>query len=262
MTVAAVTVLGAGGLYFVARGGVYLSTYLKSTRSDPVAMSRLSDDSATVELAGTARAHEQTVRARFSDTETLICESEIVEGTGDMAHEKGSDRADTTFLLEDDTGAVLVDPAGATLQMETTSRIRVDAEEQPPEPIAEFLDSTEWLDTDTLRTRRYIESRIDPGDEVHVYGPVREVGHSVDLPAGVDAVVGASDPHEGPVDVTNLTVSGIVDRFMSDVERVFIITTGDEPTAAGKLRRNGLIGLAFGVPLLALAIGIILIGGV
>jgi hypothetical protein len=257
LTISAFVVLGGGGLCFVAYGVNVLSTYLDMARSDPVDVRQLTADSGTVELAGTARKHDAADRAPFTDTETLLCEWRVSIG-GTDPNTKGSGTYRTPFVLEDDTGEVLVDPDGATLQMEQTTEIGVDPDESPPTPIVEFLESTRWLSEDSPVRRWYRESRLDPGDHVHVYGPLRDVGHTADMPGGVTAVVGLENPQPDEVDVTQLTLLGIKERTRADFEQSFSITNGPEATATKQVRNGGLAITIIGGLLMMLPVAMVL----
>ena len=75
------------------------------------------------------------------------------------------------FLLDDGTGEVVVDPVDGRFLFDDATRVRVPGADDPPAPVADFLADHESLDgTDTRRT--YVESTIQPGDEVVVVGDV------------------------------------------------------------------------------------------
>lgn len=227
-------------------------------RSDPVDVRQLAAESGKVELTGTAQTHEAADRVPVTDTETLLCEWVISQSGGSESNEKGSATYKNPFVLENDTGSVLVDPDGATLQLEQSTEIGVDPDETPPTPIVEFLESTRWLSADSPTCRWYRESRLDPGDHVHVYGPVREVGHSVDIPGGVTTVVGLENPQPDEIDVTQLTLSGIKERTLAGFEQSFSITNGDETTATKQVRTGGLALTTIGLIMMALPVAMVL----
>lgn len=210
-------------------------------RSDPVDVRQLAAESGKVELTGTAQTHEAADRVPVTDTETLLCEWVISQSGGSESNEKGSATYKNPFVLENDTGSVLVDP-----------------DETPPTPIVEFLESTRWLSADSPTCRWYRESRLDPGDHVHVYGPVREVGHSVDIPGGVTTVVGLENPQPDEIDVTQLTLSGIKERTLAGFEQSFSITNGDETTATKQVRTGGLALTTIGLIMMALPVAMVL----
>lgn len=258
LTLAAFVVLGGGGLYFTVSGGTYLRTYLQLSRSDPNQIREVTEQSGPVEVVGTARTHGQTDRSPFTDTETLMHEWEIWEGTGRSPDKLDWGTAKNPFLLDHATGTVLVEPDGASLQIERTTEIEVGPDETPPAPIAELLDSADNLSADSSRKRFFRESCLEPGDDVHVYGPLRAANPAEDVPRDVDALFGSNDLEDGPVDVTNVTLSGIAERTRADLERWFVITKGGEQTAARELRNKGLGWIALGVPLMALPVAMVL----
>lgn len=141
-------------------------------------------------LVGTAAAAEGTTpfEAGFSSTPALAAQYVVVEARpdGDGGTEERQVYEGTragTCELTDDTGTVLVDPDPETVDAsgEHHESIRVGKGENPPEQVRQFLRATEDIDgvfegVDVGpfnfggRTRYYREWRIEPGDEVLVYG--------------------------------------------------------------------------------------------
>lgn len=74
------------------------------------------------------------------------------------------------FVVDDDTGTAFVDPDGAELLLTSGDEVVVDAGEQPPAHVREFLDRETDLDPVDSRRRRYREVRIGVGDPVRVAG--------------------------------------------------------------------------------------------
>lgn len=88
----------------------------------------------------------------------------------------------TSFYVQDDTGAVLVDPRGADLRVEQDEMVHVDGGEAAPPPIQQFIERNKEVDTeneqmdlgpislDTGNDRRYTEWYVGPGETIYVMG--------------------------------------------------------------------------------------------
>jgi hypothetical protein len=107
------------------------------------------------------------------------------------------------FLLDDGTGQVRVDPGGATFRLEPDSTRQVDGGDAPPERIRRYIDSNADVDDEELTVnlgpiewgvgddRRYVERRLEPGDEVLVCGAARDARGAV---GAVQAVIDGGSP--------------------------------------------------------------------
>lgn len=111
--------------------------------------------------------------------------------------------AGVPFVLDDGTASVRVDPTDASYSIRLDESTRVAGGRTPPERIQSFIETNGRVDSEaggfdvgpvrlsTGRDRRYIEYRLEPGDEVCVLGTPRasrgEVGH-------VNAVVDSGSP--------------------------------------------------------------------
>ncbi|PSQ60130.1 MAG: hypothetical protein BRD23_02865 [Halobacteriales archaeon SW_9_67_25] len=266
---------GLGGLLLLVGLG-YLQTYYTVSRSEPADLRTVNEASSAIEIAGTVQPHAETVRSPFTDTECLCCEWRVVRGEPGVTEEQRQDdrqlrrgtESDTIvhirrrtasivasgedvnpFVVETDTGSVLVEPEGAQRELSESAWLRFDPGESTPEEIADFLRSQTELEPDDEQVRVYSEHRIDPGDAVHVYGPVREAGASFDLPSGTKAVIGFESPDEGTFVLGEDSFSDLVDQIRSDNRNRFVVTTGSEIEAERTLLKNGLlwsaVGLAF-----------------
>jgi hypothetical protein len=177
------------GLAVVGYAGRELWVAWRLHRTDPVAVADVPNLSGTVEVQGRARIAEGTVTAPFTGTESLACEWRVEEERHD---DDGSDWVDIAsgvrkvpFRVEDDTGSVLVYPAGADFRLSRDARIHVDGGERPPEHVQRFIESDDTVDDEntgielagfrlvTGNDRRYVEHRLDPDEQVYVYGTVR-----------------------------------------------------------------------------------------
>lgn len=262
---AALVVGGGVGGFMVLVGAGYLRNYARTRRSDPVEIRRLADPDGPVEFEGTAEVHEETATAPLTDTECLVHDWKIEEftgGDGSNWSRLASGEATHPFLLADGTGSVLVDPDGATRHLEDSDTYTVEADESPPRSVAAFLDRTAAVDSEHSRTRRYREARLDPGDDVYVYGPVRETGHSVDLPGPASAVVGVDDPDERTLEVTaDTSLSEVVEHLGADGEpdRYLLANTG-EAGAQRTFLKTGLLWFGVGLAFLAIPVVVLLFG--
>jgi len=157
--------------------------------NDPVPVRDLPTRDGPVEVQGTARLSEDhgTVHTPFTESNCLAFEYETQEyrSSGKSSYWKTLDKggAWVPFLVEDDTGAVRVDPEGAELHFEEHS-VRIDGGQEPPERIAEYIAGTEDVDPqdrsidlvvtelDYGNDQRFIERRLDVGENAYVYGSV------------------------------------------------------------------------------------------
>lgn len=185
------------GLAAVAFGGRDLATAYRLWRTDPTRVADLPNRSGTMEVQGRARVLDGsgTVEAPFTGTACLACEWTVTEEQhtqhGTNWVEVAAGRGGAPFLLEDDSGSVLVDPRRADLRLTRDDRIAVPGGERPPDRVRSFVEASQDVDSEE-RTwslggfelnvgddRRYDESRLDPGGPVYVYGePVYDPGVS------------------------------------------------------------------------------------
>lgn len=250
------------GAFLIFIGVGHLWNYVRLRRTTPTDIRQVDSSSGEVKLTGTARVHNETSRSPFTDTRALIHKWKVKasssSGSDGSSHPQlDSGEATHSFLLEDETGTVLVDTEGATPYLRTTTTIDVAPDASPPPSIAQFLQSTDEVDPDPDRTRRYIESRLDPGSRVHVFGPIREPRSSDDCPPSVDAVVGGEESRRDRA-MKDLTLSTIIAQLTTQPEQ-FIITNGDEDGAERQMLTIG--GVSLGVGLLFLGVtGLLLVG--
>lgn len=171
-----------------------------------------------VRVSGTVRAVTETLEAPLSGRDAVCYELGVTRNlieAGSTADENGSrttgsigpfppifretgpvDDGRTTFVLEDETGQVVVDPTDALLRLETETETVVPGGERPSGSLRQYLvRETEYEPTD--RRERYRETRIEPEDELSVVGvarPERAV-ESVDE-AAVTVRGNSDDDHE------------------------------------------------------------------
>ena len=196
------TAVGAGalivGLAFLARGAAGAREavrVLRTTATDPAGFDGAES---RVRVTGRAAAVDgETLPAPFSDDPSLCVEYDVSEfrsqGKGQSWVEIDGGEAGVPFRVDEGGTGVRVDPAAATFSLGVDEKIKVDADEEPPERVREFVDTVEAVDStetgyevgpltigDDPR-RRYRQRTLRPGDEVTVVG---DSGASPDAPVG------------------------------------------------------------------------------
>lgn len=195
---------GRGDLDFALAGAVYvvglvglalglgnLDEY-RLVRRTPTA-DAVAVDPGPVEVAGEALPADGTLRTPFGDREALCVRWRIEE-----YRDYGRRSAWTTveygdggvpFFVDDGTGRVCVDPAGGDLRLGEEHTVAVDADEDIPAAIRDFV-----VDRPDVALggddRRFVESHVAPGDPVVVLG-VASRSFSGEYPD--DTVIGAGD---------------------------------------------------------------------
>jgi hypothetical protein len=102
-----------------------------------------------VSVSGTATRYENVLESPFTGTECVVFDYEVLEYDPRSDDEYGSNwshidsgHAAVPFLLEDETGTVLVDTADVQLGLNTSEEIYVDGGDHPPAPIQQLIEST------------------------------------------------------------------------------------------------------------------------
>ncbi|MFD1566267.1 hypothetical protein [Halolamina litorea] len=142
------------------------------------------------------------------------------------------------FLLDDGTGTVRVDPSGATFRLEPDTTIQVEGGDTPPERVRRYIDANDDVDDEDLSVslgpidwgvgddRRYVERRLEPGDEVLVCGAARDARGAV---GAVPAVIDGGSP--------------------------FLLGDSSRRTVARRLLIGDLFGVALSILLIAVGVG-------
>lgn len=141
-------------------------------------------------ISGTALQYEDTLVSPFTGSDCLALAYEVSElrttNNGASWVEIDSGRAAIPFLLEDDSGSVLVEPTRVRLGLDESTRTEVDGGDPPPARIQEFIERNDDVDSEERtwdlkvvelnvgNDRRYIERRLDPGESVTVFGEARD----------------------------------------------------------------------------------------
>ncbi len=207
-----------------------------------------------VELEGVARDTGETVVAPFSGTDCLLCEYEVLEykssGKSSSWQTVAEDTVGVPFHLEDDTGSVLVDPRGASLNLAGEMDYKVEGGETPPARIQEFILDDPDLDSEDEtydlgvvelaagNDRRYVERRLDVGSSVHVVGTARA---AADAPAPLGTV-------NAVVDTPAVGDGSLLGRWRRRAAgRPFAIADAGEGEAAWRIAKSGLVVAAIGL---------------
>lgn len=207
------------GVYILYRGVSGLRTVYYILTNDPISVRECASRTGPVEIEGTATDDDgQTVTAPFTDTDCLAYEYEAQEyrSSGKSSSWKTVDEGDTavSFLVDDETGTVRVDPTGADLQFESHT-LKVDGGDEPPKRIAQYISATDDIDSqnktanliiaefDYGRDQRFIERRLDISEDVYVYGEVNRVPSGEWRRGLVDGII--SDGDQTPVFVISDT---------------------------------------------------------
>lgn len=185
-------VLLAAGAGVFAKGVQLLVSAGSFVRSDTVDVLEAGNAEGPIDTVGAARSYEETLSSPLDAVDCLVYEYESKRRLGDDTYRiVESGQRGVPFLLEDETGSILVDPTDASLELATGVTIgapqggaeRVDAAESE-EPAWEFeeryrTDHGTGLASDLGFTEnkhpsheRYEEFRLDVGETVHVRGTV------------------------------------------------------------------------------------------
>ncbi|CCQ34460.1 conserved hypothetical protein [Halorhabdus tiamatea SARL4B] len=244
--------LGIAGLTLIALGARELWFAWQIYRGEPLAVYELPNELGPVEVQGVAEPDEGTVQSPISGSSSLICEWEVQErrttsaGKGTNTYWKTLDEGllGGPFRLADDTASCRVEPAGSVRHLEEQT-VTVPGGTSLPDRLADFVagnanitaqDETVDLGVTELRLgndQRFIERRLDPGEDCFVYGRAQ-----YDTGAG---------QHGGEV---NVVIDG-------DGIRRFLIADGRERGVAWDVGKLGVVPVAIGLGLLALAVVVV-----
>lgn len=200
------TVALVGAYVWVADGRRFQTVYhLLRTDSGPIR--DLDGSRGPVGLRGRAVVgDDDTVTAPFTGTECLACTYEAeerlkgVNGHSWTTLDEGMSGVD--FVVEDDTGRVAVDAAGANLQFEDHTTTILPDDDDLPERVADYVAGSSDIDRrnrtvdlsiaqlHTGNRLRFTEQRLDVGEQVYVHGQAR-AGPSVERGSNlIDTIVG------------------------------------------------------------------------
>lgn len=211
VTIVAVAIAALGGA-FATLGARRLRPELARLRADPVAVYEAANARGPVELRGTVRPHADTLVAPFTDRECVAYRFEVeeYETGGQYSHWEtlAEDGLFAPFRLEDDSGSILVEPAGDDFVFDDEWSVEVGRDETVQGRAREFLASVDVapgeagevsigpIEFGTGDRRRYTEQRLEVGDPVAVHGPV-EYDAEAGRAGGTGAVNAAVRAREG-----------------------------------------------------------------
>lgn len=240
-------VVAVPGIVFGLVGIAYLGAYLRMVRTEPTDVAAVSEDMDVVELDGTARPVDDPLSSELANADTLMCSWKISEirktaRSTDDGHTEGTRETKVTlesdvevdpFVLDDGTGEMLVDPRGAEWVLEDEYAYRTD-EDTPPQPsIRSFLDDIGWTPnvekTGSVKPRIYEEKRLDPGDDVYVYGPVKPGPADNTADRVVSPHIRTDNAEEvGTLERTSMRLSPDLLPFVGDSANTFALGGADE----------------------------------
>lgn len=189
----------AGYLWYQARAAVH--SVVDATVTDSVAIDEIAPDSEGVAVEGTAipvpNTETETLTAPFSGSDCLAYKYSVQEKKepSNSSHPSSEDgawvigdegRDAVTFVVDDSTGYLRIEPDNAEFQVETDVYEHFPWRTLPT-PISEYIDSSPAVERqDAVLTsvpivghlatwlkwtdRRFVEERLDPNQEVYVRG--------------------------------------------------------------------------------------------
>lgn len=249
--------------FLLATGVMAIRAYVKMATADPVDVGEVEAGMSGIALTGTAGPAVGTTSAPLTGEETLVARSKV-EVRARREEERGGwgpvgDKAAyEPFVVDDGTGEILVDPNGAMWSFEDESWT-VDGGEQPPSPIREFLEESDeardlLADVVHERDRRFQERRLDPGEEVYVYGSAKS-GPAEGAPEhAVDPYIGSDRAEEGHVE--NSISWSMLPGVGGDPNESDLFTVADTQGMAVQRQALlwGVFALGFGVVMLLVAV--------
>lgn len=190
------------------------------------AIADINDQMDTVLIAGKARAIGEPLKTHFSATDAVAHRWRVSvktnSGEGESWVRYAVDSRDVQpFILEDETGAIFIEPEGAQLEFEESVYARVKKKEKVPEDLQRFLEEGGFkesaLTTQSINVLRlFSESMLRPGENVYIFGPLQK-GPAAHAPDGTVA------PYVSLCgDLPTITVDGGSARF-----KIFDSDTGD-----------------------------------
>lgn len=185
------------GPFLMLLGGRKLRQAFRIFTNDPVGAGDAHLEDGIVEVEGTAQTFEETLTGKYTDKTALAQswkrerkqEREQDDGSTStkwVKHKSGSDAV--PFLVADETGEVVVDAGSASISI-------------PMRQLKEHPGMFKRRNRERNRRYRDYEGRIEPGDDVHVYGQVRNTAQEADPLTDDPAYIGDGD------EVSNFLVS-------------------------------------------------------
>jgi len=175
------SIIGFGaGIYFFFRGLLWLKEK-RLIENVPTSKIR-SLAMGLVEIYGKVLPAERgTMRSPLSNKDCVYYRYRVEEmrGSGKNRHWVTIKRGEegVPFFLKDETGTVLVDPAGARIEIPVDNEFNSSWGKDPPEQVKKFLNS-QGLNFESFlgmnKTMRYREWFVEPGDKLYIMGTAED----------------------------------------------------------------------------------------
>jgi hypothetical protein len=158
---------------FLVAGVRLLRTGLGVAASDPIDASAVHHAEGVVEVEGAAEPAAETLTAPASDTECLGYVHEITNSAGDRDEPALIDNSDPSMAEDEHRGGSAVVERNRELApfyvADATGRVLVGDDADL------YLGEQERYPDEEEEDRAHLERRLEPGDEVHVYGQRQDV---------------------------------------------------------------------------------------
>lgn len=198
--------------------------------NDPVQAGKAHHESGVVEVKGTAASLGETIRGKYSDKPALAqkyhrevkqedTDDDGTTSTSWRTTNRGSDVV--PFRVEDESGAVAVDPAGASLSITESEVYSIKNDEKT------------------------YEGLIEPDDLVYVYGQLQKAADPTDAPGNRQTYIGDGE------NVSEFVVSDTGElrtAFRYFVNGVLVVFLGIALAVGGVVLFSIAIEEAFGIP--------------
>lgn len=247
-------VFAVAGLAVAGYGGLQLRTWHRIRSSDPVSVRDAAIESGPVELEGRVRPLEEPLSSPLQNESCVAYEYTVEERRRRRRRSNSNSNSNRNrrtwetidsgrdrqrFVLEDDSGRAVVDPAGARLTMANERTHSIDSRSQLPPGLQSGVSTPISIDIGGLsigsRPTRYTERRLDVDDTVYVYGQVEP------NPPESDALLAVSDGPDAPQ---------------------FLISDADESTTMRRFLKLGAGTIALGLALLGIGGFVIVESGI
>lgn len=263
-------------------GLAFLKAYWTMARSDPTPVREVTASTGEVELSGTARAIGEPIRSPFEDEDCVLCTWSMQRPSGGNQgsnwHDVASGQEYDPFILDDGTGEIVVDPNGAEWALEEERVQTTDTDTPPSQPVRKFLAEKDMeplaeAESPPHRKRKFRESRLDDGEEVYVYGPVKAGPHESAGHGTVQPYIGTDSTDAQHIDGrATMVFEKDIFPFVGDSDKtlkvggagegtVFAVADTGESAAQRRYLKRGSIALVFGLLFLGAAVAVSLFGG-
>lgn len=206
---AAIAVVGLGGLLVVITGGLAIAGFFllvglgmlwagireyrqrQLVENTPTSSIR-SMAAGAVEIEGQARPFQGPTTSPLTGRDVCLYELEVRTAGGDSSQKELVLRGPRAFLVDDGTGQARVEPEQARIDLEDGETRRVDADEEPPKRLQDWVQAQGGLEAleGSVAYRRqegalglllearsgprfFVERVLGPGESCYVFGSAR-----------------------------------------------------------------------------------------